>query len=177
MTLIISCQSNDVASQQEKSDTSIVLNIMDTVKAEIYKPSAGELRFQKFWTKFALTGIRSDRKTFKTLSLDSLRVCDSIMSVENFIKKCFADIFDKRLLSSIVNKSKVKFAWNKIDSTETYEKLNLLRGNKDYMRSHVEVSKNETDTSGYIVSFYFINTNSGYRLFKCSYNKNRQCCR
>lgn len=83
-------------------------------------PTEDDLKFLAFWTYFVSSLKAPDLKNFRKIALDTLYVCDQLISVGRFVDKCFKDVIDDEVRKRIVDRTKLEY-----NSTEV-EFYNLL---------------------------------------------------
>ena len=131
------------------------------------------------WSDFQLAASTKDLLQFRRLSLDSLNTCDSTMSTNKFIKKCYNEVFDTTLLRKITIPTEI----NQINvSMELGYFSKSILENADFKGDAItlkqfQLVKELTPDGGWIITFDFIKTKQGYKFFGCGSYGGAICCR
>lgn len=151
---------------------------IDSVKKEIERMRLDTAVYST-WTKFQQAILTKDFKTFKQISLDSLKCCDTTYSLTQFSNKCFSEVFD----TALTNKFRTPKDINEIDKTMElgYFSNHVLKiadysGNAITLKQF-QIVKELTTDGAWTMTFDFIKTNDGYRFFGCDSYGGPICCR
>jgi len=156
------------------------IGIQDVELADVKQPyDKDDLKFIAFWKPLAEAIKKSDIKKFKKISLDSLWICDSILTVNRFTKKCFNEIFDRELISHFGDSSNIRYTWTEADTSGILPcaKIRIIKVDRVYRFRQVEISKPLYKENPWTVYLDFIETKKGYKFYGCGYYGERQCCR
>ncbi|HEX6169167.1 MAG TPA: hypothetical protein VFZ33_05710, partial [Chitinophagaceae bacterium] len=75
------------------------------------------MKFLSFWKVFVASLNEPDLKKFKNIALDTLYVCDEILSTGDFIDKCFAEVIDVEVRKRIIDRTKLEYKSDEIEFT------------------------------------------------------------
>jgi hypothetical protein len=176
LTLLSSCK--DTSLYTKKTDT-IQTDRLDSIKKISTGPPV-DTALLVIWTKLKNVVLTKNTNEFKKLTLDRLHCSDKTYSTKNFLEGCYKEIFDTTLLTILSNAQKV----NQLDKeTELHyfskDELNDADFKGKTITLHqfqIEKSINQDD-GAWIVTFDFIKTKTGYRLFGLGSYGGPICCR
>src|SRR5690606_22987883 len=77
--------------------------------------SLDDMKFFKFWDEFTNSIDESNLMNFKKIALDTLYVCDNIIATNQFIEKCFNEVFDSEVKKRIIDKTKLESDYYDLD--------------------------------------------------------------
>lgn len=157
----------------------------DMVEASLPEPgktprAPDDLKFLNFWQVFTRAINERDFQKFKKISLDTLYVCDNLIPINNFLPKCFDQIFDQEVLKRINDKSKLETSYNELDLSNiiTAEARNKIKkAGKYYRLRQMLVTRSTKGNNPPTILFDFIETNEGYRLYCIDHHWFKECCK
>jgi len=164
----------------DRNEKELELGVQDIELAEIKREyDKDDLKFIAFWKLLAKGITKSDLKILKRISLDSLRICDTTLTADRFMKKCYSEIFDKDLILKINEGSSITYTWVEADypSLLTAAKGKIKKFGKNYRFRQIEITKVEDKENPWKVYLDFIETRSGYKFYGCGNYGDRNCCR
>lgn len=164
----------------DRNAKELALGVQDVQMAEIKRGyDKDDLKFISFWKPLAKAIARSNFQKLKNISLDSLRICDTVLTTDRFMKKCYNEIFDKDLISKFNDSSAINYTWVEADASAllTSTKGKIKKFGKIYRFREIEITKLEDKDNPWKVYLDFIETKSGYKFYGCGYYGDRKCCR
>jgi len=142
-------------------------------------PGKDELKLLKFWKIFVASLKEPGTKNFRNIALDSLYICDSVLSTDDFIGKCFEKVIDQEVQKRITDKTKLEYISNEVDFnnivTSNARKAIVRVGNEYRVRSMYVTCSTRNDHPP-TMRFDFIETRKGYRLYSIDYSSFKECC-
>jgi hypothetical protein len=164
----------DKTPEQEAFDAQPVL--LEDVKRPY---DADDLRFIAFWKIFGNAVKEPGLKNFQAIALDSLLVCDTLLSTPAFINRCFGEVINKDVLARISDTAGKTFTWTEA----TWEKLTssaqkqIVMVGRKYRFRQVEAHQSTENHRPPEIVFNFIETRKGYRLYGIDHHWFINCCR
>lgn len=151
---------------------------VDTVK-QIANSQPVDTALLKVWSIFQQAVLTKNILQFRQVSLDSLYTCDTTLSINNFIKNCYKEVFDTTLLRKILIPTEI----NQIDKEMELGYFSKPVLNKaDFTGDAItlkqfQIVKEFTPDGAWTMTFDFIKTKHGYKFFGCDSYGGPICCR
>jgi hypothetical protein len=142
-------------------------------------PDADDLKFMAFWKHFAASVKKPGLTQFQAIALDSLWICDTPLSANNFIRRCFTEVFDADVMKRITDTAGKEYTWTEaaFENLPSNAKKEIVKVGKKYRFRQVIVARGTENNSPPVIRFDFIETRKGYRLFGIDYHWFKVCCR
>ena len=104
-------------------------------------------------------------------------ICDSILTPEKFIMKCFYGIFDNDVILSFNDSTKIRYTWGEADTSLILAcaKRRIIKDNRIYRFREVVIKNGNDKKNLWTLNLDFIATKNGYRFYGCDYNGGKQC--
>jgi hypothetical protein len=141
-------------------------------------PDADDLKFLAFWKIFVASVKEPELNNFRHIALDSLMICDKLLSTGNFIDKCFGEVIDDEVRKRIIDRTKIEYTSSKIDYTNltSNARREVVRvGNKYWLRQML-VTRSTKNNFPPTIRFDFIETKKGYRFYGIDHHWFKECC-
>ena len=142
-------------------------------------PGPDDLKFLSFWKVFVASLNEPDLKKFKNIALDTLYVCDEILSTGDFIDKCFAEVIDVEVRKRIIDRTKLEYKSDEIEFTHlvTSNSRKEIEGvGHTYRTRRMLVTRSTKNDNPPTIYFEFIETKRGYRLYRIDHHWSKECC-
>ncbi|HYD89875.1 MAG TPA: hypothetical protein VEA37_00115, partial [Flavobacterium sp.] len=142
-------------------------------------PTTDDLRFIAFWKIFVQSVSNVDRRNFKDIALDTLYICDSVLSAGNFIDKCFNDVIDDEVKKRIVDETKLEYTFSEIELSKLLTsgaKKEIIKIGDRYRLRQMQVTRSMRNNNPPVIVFNFIETQNGYRLYGIDHYWSKECC-
>jgi hypothetical protein len=156
------------------------LELQNIVLEDVKRPyDADDLKFITFWKTFA-TSVKDPGLTkFRNIALDSLLMCDTLLSTNEFIKRCFREVIDDDVMKRIDDTIAKAFTWTEanFENLRSNAKREIVRVGKKYRFRQVIVARSTEGNSPPEIVFDFIETRKGYRLYGIDHHWFQNCCR
>ncbi len=143
-------------------------------------PNADDLKFLAFWKTFVASLNESGLKNFRSIALDTLYVCDQLLSVDKFIDKCFKQVIDDEVRKRIVDHAKLEYTSTGVEFYNlltSQVKKEIMRVGDSYRLREMLVTRNTKNGNPPTIYFAFIETKKGYRLYEISHHWFKECCK
>jgi len=143
-------------------------------------PSADDLKFLTFWNTFTLSVNESGLKNFKSIALDTLMICDKLLSTENFIDKCFKEVIDDEVRKRITDRKKLEYTSSDVEFSNLFifaARKEIVKASKGYRFRQMLVTRSTKGNNPPEVVFNFIETAKGYRLYGIDHHWFKECCK
>ena len=131
------------------------------------------------WTHFKEVVSARNYKEFKNISFSNLHACDTTLLIENFVGKCFLEVFDKPLLQKFADTLYSDYVDRKMElgyfsqaalkQIDTKDSIITLR--------QFQIIKELTADGAWTMTFDFVKTKKGYKFFGCYSFGGPICCR
>jgi len=142
-------------------------------------PSADDLKFLAFWKSFVAAVKEPGLKNFRHIALDSLAICDRLLSTSNFIEKCFDEVIDSEVKKRIADRTKLEYTSTEVDFANLINldaKKEIISGGNKYRLRQMLVTRSAKNNNPPTVRFDFIETKKGYRLYGIDHHWFKECC-
>ena len=142
-------------------------------------PSADDLNFLAFWKSFVVTVDDPGLKNFKSVALDTLMICDKLLSTDNFINKCFNEVIDDEVRKRITDRTKLEYTSSEVEFANLFTSTarnEILKVGNGYRFRQMLVTRNTKNNNPPEVVFNFIETKKGYRLYGIDHHWFTECC-
>jgi hypothetical protein len=142
-------------------------------------PTADDLKFLKFWNRFAAALKEPLLKSFRQIALDTLHVCGQLLPANRFIDKCFNEVIDDEVRKRIADISKLEYSYTE---TEFYNlltsqvKKEIIKAGDGYRLRNMSVTRSTKNDNPPEIYFEFIETKKGYRLYGIGHHWFKDCC-
>jgi hypothetical protein len=150
------------------------------IQIEEVVPTKEDLRFKAFWAKTFIPVIRTANiQQFKAKALDSIYVCGSLQSIDQFTNNCYKKIFDKVFKTVVKDSNAISNSTFNTDTTKMWHfaKTRIVKTENKFVVRKVWITKSETDTTTETLLLFFIPTKKGYRLGSVAYDdRQKKCC-
>jgi hypothetical protein len=141
--------------------------------------TADDLKFLTFWKAFIASVNEPGLKNFKSIALDTLMICDKLLSTDMFINKCFNEVIDDEVRKRIIDRKKLEYTSSDIDFSNLFTstaKKEILKVGNQYRFRQMLVTRNTKNNNPPEVVFNFIETKKGYRLYGIDHYWFKECC-
>jgi hypothetical protein len=138
-----------------------------------------DLRFLAFWKVFIQSVADVDPKHFKDIALDTLYICDKLVSTSNFLDKCFNEVIDDEVRKRIVDETKLEYTASKVEYYNLLTsgaKNEILKIGNEYRLRQMLVTRSTKNNNPPTAVFNFIETKKGYRLYGIDHHWFKECC-
>ena len=118
---------------------------------------------------------KKDLEGFAKIALDSLQIDDKVFTRNEFMKQCYAAVFDSELLSSNWN----NISWIEMDTAAILPcaKERIVKWMNVFRLRRFGIKKRDNENNPWIVYLNFIETKKGFRFYGCTYfGDRRKCC-
>ena len=151
--------------------------IFETKMADIAVPSKDK-RFRMSWKFFTDAVQKADNTFFEKALLDSIWICEKIVSKKQFMNEYYEKVFDSATTSKFNKESQTKYMIRTIDTADIspYAKNVIRQYLGKYCHLEVELIKSKDPNDTNMLTFVFIKTATGIKLYKC-YDSQSQCFR
>jgi hypothetical protein len=164
----------------DKTPEQEALDVQPISLEDVKRPyDAEDLRFIAFWKTFASAITEPGLKKFQAIALDSLLVCDTLLSTRAFVNRCFAEVINKDVLPRISDTAGKTFTWAEAsweNLTSSAQKQIVMVGRK-YRFRQVEAHRSTDNQWPPEIVFDFIETRKGYRFYGIDHHWFINCCR
>ena len=143
-------------------------------------PTANDLKFLTFWDDFVASLKEPGLKNFKVFALDSLMICDKLLSTDNFINKCFSEVIDDEVQKRISDRTKLDYTSDDVEFTNLFSfaaRKEIIKIGKNYRFRQMLVTRSTKNNNPPEVVFNFIETKKGYRLYGIDHHWFKECCK
>lgn len=143
-------------------------------------PNADDLKFLAFWKIFAASVKEPGLKNFRNIALDSLIICDRLLSTGNFIDKCFGEVIDDEVRKRVIDRTKLEYTSADVEFTNLFTsnaRKEIVRVGNKYRFRQMLVTRSTKNSNPPTVRFDFIETKNGYRLFGIDHHWFKECCK
>jgi len=164
----------------DKTEQQEELALQEAVLEDVKRPyNADDLKFIAFWKTFSASVKEPSLKKFQDIALDSLLICDTLLSTNNFIKRCFAEVIDDAVVRRIDDTLGKAFTWVEVnfENMRSSAKKEIVKAGKKYRFRQVMVARSTEGNSPPVIQFDFIETRKGYRLYGIDHHWFQNCCR
>lgn len=141
--------------------------------------SADDLKFLAFWKTFAVSIKEPRLNKFRNIALDSLMICDRLLSTGNFIDKCFGEVIDDEVQKRIIDKTKLEYTSSEIEFANIFTfnaRKEIVRVGNKYRFRQMLVTRSTKNNNPPTIRFDFIETKKGYRLYGIDHHWFKECC-
>ena len=140
-------------------------------------PNKTDKKFTHFWNSFYTSIKKAGPTKFKEMVCDSLWCGELVATAEQFYKNCFYYVFDDELIKKCPD-TLVNFSSTQVGSSGILlcAAKRIIKDNNDYIVRHVEVTRLENEKQPWIVTFDFIKTDDGYKLYGYHYSDGWDNC-
>lgn len=155
------------------------LELQDVILEDVKRPyDADDLKFMAFWKTFGTSVKEPGLTKFRHIALDSLLICDSLLSANEFIKKCFSKVIDDEVMKRIDDTLGKAFTWTEVnfENLNPNAKKEIVKFGRKYRFRQVKVAHITEGNSPPVLLFNFIETQKGYRLYGIDHNWFQRCC-
>jgi hypothetical protein len=142
-------------------------------------PTTKDLQFLAFWKDFVAALNEPRLKGFRQIALDTLYVCDQLLSVDKFIDKCFNQVIDDEVKKRIVDKTKLEYTFSDVEFYNlltTQVKKEIIKVGDGYQLREMLVTRSTKNGNPSTIYFDFIESMKGYRLYAIGYHWFKDCC-
>ncbi|HSU50860.1 MAG TPA: hypothetical protein VLJ41_09730, partial [Segetibacter sp.] len=142
-------------------------------------PSADDLKFLAFWKTFVASVKEPELKNFKEIALDSLMVCDNLLSTENFINRCMDEVIDDEVRKRIIDRTKLEYTSEDVEFANIFTstaRKKIVKVRNDYRFRQMLVTRSTKNNNPSQIIFNFIETKKGYRLYGINHSWFKECC-
>ena len=164
----------------DKTEKQEELELQNIVSEDVKRPyDADDLKFIAFWKTFATSVKEPGLIKFRNIALDSLLICDTLISANEFIKRCFTEVIDNDIMTRIDDTLGKAFTWTEanFENLSSNAKKEIVRVDKKYRLRQVMVARITDSNSPPEIFFDFIETRKGYRLYGIDHHWFQNCCR
>lgn len=128
--------------------------------------TSDDTKFLSFWQDFTSIIKKGDKKSFKEISIDSLKYEQKNIHVETFVKSYFYKIFDRTLITRLSNKDNVNFADSVVYPYyfSPFVLQQLKKGNQTIKEVNI-IKVDNHDGNPEIIMLSFVETKNGYKFF------------
>ena len=143
-------------------------------------PTPDDLKFLAFWKTFVRSVSEPGLKTFTKIALDSLMICDNLISTGNFIDKCFSEVIDDEVRKRILDKTKLEYKSAEVEFANVFTsnaRKEIVKVGDEYRIRQMLVTRSSRNNNPPTVRFDFIVTKRGYRLYAIDHHWFKECCR
>jgi hypothetical protein len=142
-------------------------------------PNADDLKFLAFWKDFVASLKDPGLKNLKVIALDSLMICDKLLSTDNFINKCFKEVIDDEVQKRITDGTKLEYTSDDVEFANLFSfaaRKEIIKTGKNYRFRQMLVTRSTKNNNPPEVVFNFIETKKGYRLYGIDHHWFKECC-
>ena len=142
-------------------------------------PTADDLKFLAFWEAFIASVNEPGLTNFKSIALDTLMICDKLLSTDKFINKCFSEVIDDEVRKRITDRTKLEYTSAEVEFSDLFTltaKKEILKIGNQYRFRQMLVTRNTKNNNPPEVVFNFIETKKGYRLYGIDHHWFKECC-
>jgi hypothetical protein len=142
-------------------------------------PNADDLKFLAFWKTFVASVNEPGLKNFKVIALDSLMICDKILSIDSFINKCFGEVIDDEVRKRITDRTKLEYTSADVEFPNLFTfaaRKEIIKTGNNYRFRQMLVTRSTKNNNPPEVVFNFIETKKGYRLYGIDHHWFKECC-
>lgn len=163
----------DITPEQEEAE---VLSHLDEPTGKL---TGDDRKFIAFWNVFAASVKAPGLDEFKRIALDSLLVCNNVISTRDFVEKCFREVFDEEVMIRIAKKTGKEYITGEIDFDylTSPARKEIMKFRNEYRFREALVARSSRNNEPPVVRFDFIETKKGYRLYGIDHSWFKQCCR
>jgi len=149
----------------KKTDIRDTIKLSDSTQIQTAKGKVVDKEFLIFWNKFTAVIQASDYKEFNKLSFDSLVCNEQAISINEFMRKHYTNIFDDTFRLKVTDTVNLSFINSEIEP----EYFSKSKKYSSKITSRIMKEVNVTTSSKYpdivIVILEFGETNSGYKFY------------
>jgi len=149
-------------------------------KAPKTPPSTDDLKFLAFWRTFVASVKEPGLNNFRNIALDSLMICDRLLSTGDFINKCFGEVIDDEVRKRIIDKTKLEYTSAEVEFTNLFvsnARKEIVKVGNQYRLRQMLVTRSTKNDNPPTVQFDFIETKKGYRLYGIDHSWFKECCK
>jgi hypothetical protein len=179
--LFYSCSNNSVNRTKGAAVVS-KRDIHEVDKLEYYSKIAEERKIDPellgVWNRFIMIVESNNLSEFIKISLDTISASSVKYKTEDFILRCFPNVFDTTLIKRFSEVSYSYYTEYRISSSHLPQYLiKKMTSGVDTLRfNQFQVLKELTPDAGWTMTFDFIKTKSGYKFFGCDSFGGPNCC-
>jgi hypothetical protein len=154
--------------------------VQDEYLDEAYIPNnVDNLKFRRFWKKFAAAAKAPGLKSFTRTALDSLWICDTLIATRNFINNCYQEVLDSEVIRRMNDGKQTRYTWIEagFETLPSNAKNEIVRFEGKYRLREALVSRSDKNNYPHEMVFDFIETKKGYRLYGIDRHRFKGCCR
>ena len=173
---LCSCGNNSTESPQANNHK--IDKLIDTV-SHVTKQQIIDPVLLSSWTHFKDVVSSKNYKEFKNISLDTLQICHKTLAAQNFLEKCYFDVFDKPLLQEFADTLYSDYVDNEMELgyfSQSVLKQTDIKNNVITLRQF-QIIKEFTSDGAWTMTFDFVKTKNGYKFFGCDSFGGPICCR
>jgi hypothetical protein len=175
----ISCSNN-----RAKVDNQKISDALDTAMAEIRNSRYLEFdsSFALFWKQFALSIKKHDQKSIKSKALDSLVICDTIISTEAFFSKYYSNVFDDYVYSALSDTDRIEYYTYlplSLEEISSFARNSIIKDSSLLKYREIEIVPELDSKEKNRTVFSFIKTPKGYifyRYYSVTKRGSKKCC-